>query len=43
MDAYTAYAAIVTSAPVPVEQTEVPTNYEGGGGTGSNYPTCTIA
>lgn len=40
MDAYT---TIVTSAPVAVEQTEIPANYEGGGGTGTNYPTCTVA
>ena len=38
MDAYT----IVLSAPVAIEQTEIPTNSEGGPGNGSQSG-CTVA
>ena len=38
MDAYT----VVFAAPVAIEQTEIPTNYEGGGN-GNSQSACTIA
>ena len=40
MDAYT---TIITAAPVAIEQTEIPINYESGDNGGNSQTGCTIA